>query len=279
MPDFPELPIIQPPQNQNPKPFPELPIVTPDPPRLTLQEKYGSFLYLGIAGLVITVALVAQFVQALWSTRDIWYAVYALNDPTKPEAERIESAWVVARSTSANDRQRSDLAFRKDLPPLVRYILAEGLTSDAIRNDTKAYALMVAKSEGWPDWLRLMMARPMAYGVGDGYRIAWEPLDLLRESHDPALALWATYTRAVMAPGDAPAMKALVESASKDGLYQPLAKMLEIASKLEGETRARKLDEATRWLRTHHPEAKLLWEGWTERDGKLVKVTPASQAK
>jgi hypothetical protein len=282
MPDFPKLPIIQPPPDQKQKPnesqnpFPELTIVTPDPPRLTLQEKYGSLLYLGIAGLVISLALVAQFVQALWSTRDIWYAVYALNDPSKPMAERIESAWVIARSPSANDSQRLQMALRKELPPLARYIVAEGMTSDSIRSDTKAYALMVAKSEGWPPWLRLMIARPMAYGVGEGYQIAWEPLDLLRQSEDPALALLATYTKAVMLPGDPQADKSLSEFAGKEGLFQPFAKLLETASKLESEARVQKLDEATRWLRTHHPGAKLLWEGWEERNGKLAPTTSST---
>jgi hypothetical protein len=269
MPDFPKLPIIQP--SENPNRFPELPIVTPEPPRLTLQEKYGSFLYLGIAGFLVSLALVVQFVVSIYVSRDLWYALYALNDPRKPEVERIESAWIVARSESANDRQRSDLALRKDLPDLARYILAEGLTSDAIRVDPKAYALMVAKSEGWPPWLRLMMARPMAYAVGEGYRISWEPLDLLRENSDPAIALLATYTRAVMAPGDPSAAKSLAESAARQGPFQPFAKLLEVASKLEGEAQVKKLDEATRWLRTNHPEAKTIWNGWEEKDGKVVR--------
>ncbi len=275
MPDFPKLPIIQPPNkpNSDRNPFPDLTILTPDPPPLTLQEKFGSFLYLGIAGLVISVALVVQFVVALYSTRDIWYAVYALNDPTKPVAERVEAAWIIARSPSANDRQRLDLALRTELPPLARYVLAEGMTSEAIRTDPKAYALMVAKSKGWPDYLRLMIARPMAYGVGEGYRIAWEPIDLLRENNDEALALLATYTRAVMAPGDPPALKSLQDSAAKEGLYQPFAKLLVEAAGLDGEPRVRKLDEATRWLRTHHPEARQTWEGWEERDGKLVAIS------
>jgi len=39
MPDFPELPIINPPGRPT---FPELPIVTPGPPRMTLREKYGG---------------------------------------------------------------------------------------------------------------------------------------------------------------------------------------------------------------------------------------------
>jgi hypothetical protein len=269
MPEFPKLPIITPPPNS----FPDLPIITPDPPRLTLREKYGSLYYLGIAGLVITIGMVGLFAFGVWATRDIWRAFYVLNDQSRPESERIKSAWVLARSNTVNDAQRMQVALTKDLPLLARYVVAEGLTSDAIRADPKGYALMVAKSEGWPDWLRLLMARPMAYGVGEGYRIAWEPLDLLREHKDPAIALWATYTRSVMAPGDPAASKALADAASTDGPFRPLAVLLEAASKADGEAQVKKLDEATVWLRTRHPGASKLWVGWEERDGQLVETS------
>jgi hypothetical protein len=269
MPDFPKLPIITPPNNS----FPELPIVTPDPPRLTLAEKYGGLYYLGLIGLIVVVMLVSIFGYGIWVTRDLWSAVIVLANAGRPEADRVKAAWVIARHPAANDRQRSDLAFQKPFPPLARYIVAEGLTSEAIRADPKGYAVMVAKSEGWPDWLRLLMIRPMAYGVGEGYRIAWEPLDLLRQHPDPAIALWATYTRAVNPPGDSSAAQALGQSAMKEGPFQPLAVLLHDALNAEGETRTRKLDEATAWIRVHHPEAEKLWKGWEERDGKLVEAS------
>ncbi len=267
MPDFPKLPIITPPPA---RPFPELPIVTPDPPRMTLREKYGNLYYLSIAGLVVSFAVVGTFAYGLWSTRDYWMATYVLNDPKRPEAERVRAAWAMAGHPAASDLHRFDLALRKDLPPLARYVLAERMTPEAIRADPKGYALMVAKSEGWPDWLRLLLVRPMAYGVGEGYRIAWEPLDLLRQNSDPAIALWATYTRAVMAPGDAQAEGDLGRDARREGPFQALAVLLDAAAKAEGDARVRKLDEATAWLRAHHPEAVKVWQGWTERDGRLV---------
>ncbi len=268
MPDFPKLPIVTPPQNS----FPELPIITPDPPRLSLAEKYGGLYYLGIAGLAVATTMVVLFGYGLWVARDFWSAFYVVHDIRRPEVDRIKAAWIVARHPTANDRQRSDVAFRKTLPPLARYIVAEGMTSEAIRADPKGYAVMVAKSEGWPDWLRLLMVRPMAYGVGEGYRIAWEPLDLLRANPDPAIALWATYTRAVNPPGDPSAARSLEESAARAGPFQSLAVLLHDASKLVGEPRTRKLDEATAWIRAHHPESSKLWKGWEERDGKLVEV-------
>jgi hypothetical protein len=274
MPDFPKLPIITPPKNS----FPELPIITPDPPRLSMAEKYGGLYYLGIAGLILTIALVGNFAYGLWSSRDLWYSVIVLSNPGRPEPERIKAAWTVSKHSWTNDRQRSDLAFRTALPPLARYIVAEGLTTEAIRTDPKGYALMVARSEGWPDWLRLLMIRPMAYGVGEGYRIPWEPLDALRSHPDPAIALWATYTRAVNPPGDRSAAQALEKSAASAGPFQPLAVLLEAASKAEGSPRILKLDEATAWLRRNHPESAKLWKGWEERAGKLIEVADSKPA-
>lgn len=269
MPDFPKLPIVTPPPKGS---FPDLPIITPDPPRLSLAEKYGGFYYYGLIGLAVTLTLLWIFGYTLWLTRDLWISIYVLHQPTKPEAERIKAAWVIARHPSANDRQRSDIALLKTLPPLARYVVAEGMTPHAIRSDPNAYALMVAKSELWPDWLRLQMIRPMAYAVGEGYRIAWEPLDLLRSHSDPAIALWATYTRAVMPPGDPLATASLAKSAADAGPFHDLATLLEAASKVEGKDRVAKLDEATVWLRAHHPESLALWKGWAEQDGKLVEV-------
>jgi hypothetical protein len=275
MPDFPKLPIITPPNNS----FPELPIITPDPPRLTLQEKYGSLYYLGIAGLIITLLLVGIFSVSLWLTRDYWSAIVALNTPKRTEAEKIKAAWIIAHHPAANDIHRVEYSLRTDLPRLARYVLAESLTSDAIRADPKGYALTVAKSEGWPDWLRLLLTRPMAYGAGEGYRIAWEPLDLLRESKDPAIALWATYARAVMATGDPSALHSLSEAAAKKGEFQGLATILLVAARSEGDARHKKLDEATAWLRSHYPEATKIWVGWEERDGKLVEIPVSGKAE
>lgn len=272
MADFPKLPIITPPPQ---RPFPDLPIITPDPPRLSLSEKYGGLYYLGVAGLALGLGLVSQFAYGVWTTRDLWSSIWVLHDPSRSEPDVIRAAWQVARHPQANDRQRSDIAFRKSLPPLARYIVAEAMTPEAIRADPKGYAEMVARSEAWPPWLRLLMIRPMAYGAGEGYRIAGEPVDLLRHHPDPAIALWATYTRAVTPPGDPSAARSLVDSAASESPSQPLAVLLAAASKEEGDARDRKLDEATAWLRGHHPEAVKLWKGWAEQGGKLVQLNPA----
>ena len=273
MPDFPELPIITPPGRPS---FPDLPIVTPDPPRLTLREKYGSLYYLGVGGLILTVVMVATFGYGIWATRELWSAFLILADPSRPESDRAVAAWVMTHHPAANDVQRMEFAFNKELPDRVRYIIAEGLTTDAIRSDPKGYALQVAKSEGWPNWLRLVMIRPMAYGVGEGYRIAWEPLDSLRKNGDQAVALWATYTRAAMGPGDPAAAADLDSAARRPGFYQPLAMLLDAALKADGPARTRKLDEATAWLRQFHPIIAPFWKGWDVRDGKPASKAAAS---
>ena len=274
MPDFPQLPIITPPDSPSPRPLPSLPIVTPDPPRKRLRDKYGGLFYLGIAGLAFTLLLIGAFGYGIWATRELWVAVYVLSDPSRSDPERVLAAWRLAHDPAINDKIRVDQGFRKDRPDLARYVLLEGLTSEAIRSDPKAYALMVSRSDDWPGWFRLLMTRPMAYGANDGYRIAWEPLDELRANPDRSTALWATYARAVMGAGDANAAAELAAAAKTTAPSHELAALLDEATRLKGDDQKRKLDEATRWLRTHHPLAREVWKGWEERDGALMMVDP-----
>ena len=167
-----------------------------------------------------------------------------------------------------------NLVLNKRLPDLARYIIGEGLTADSIQADPKGYALMAARSE-WSDWLRLLVARPMAYAVGQGYRIPWEPLDELRKRSDKAIVLWMTYTRAVMGPGDEPARRQLREVAAQPGGYQGLARLLDEAAAAGGAERVAKLDAATAWLRVHHPPSAQIWDGWEVRNGEIA-VRPAT---
>ena len=88
--------------------FPELPIVTPDPPRLSLREKYGGLYYLGIAGLAVSIAMVVDLrARALGDPRPLVGRLRPAR-PGRPEPERIKAAWAVARHPAANDRQRVD---------------------------------------------------------------------------------------------------------------------------------------------------------------------------
>ncbi len=126
----------------------------------------------------------------------------------------------------------------------------------------------MARSEGWPAWLRLLLLRPMAYDDGR-HGIPSAPLAELRENPDAAIALWAAYIQAV-ARDDAEAAQALEESARGDGPTAPLAVLLRDALHAPPDRRPDFLDRATLWLRENHPDARRVWNGWEVHDGRLV---------
>ena len=94
-------------------------------------------------------------------------------------------------------RQLWDLSLRRGLPELARAILAEGIGDDLVAEDPQGYVTAVARSPDWPDWLRLALARPMAYAATRGHAISRERLGELCRLNDPVLRLWALYTLAV----------------------------------------------------------------------------------
>jgi hypothetical protein len=261
-PRFPELPIINP---------GELPAAPAAPPR-GQREKYGSLFYLGIAGLVVLVALIGWFGHGLWTNRDIWADVYVLNDASRPEADRLDAALQLARNPRLDDAPRMEMALRKDLPALARYLLAESVSTEQVAHDPRSYALAVARSEGWPDWLRLLLSRRLAYGAGRGYDIPREALDELKGHTDPMIGLWATYSLAVLPHGDPdPRPTAELENAAQgQGPTAELAARLLGALRAAGDERELRLDEATEWLRRHHPEAAEIWRGRGILDQRVV---------
>ena len=176
-------------------PFPSLPIVTPDPPRRSAVEKYGSMYLLGLAGLVVVVGLVSWFAIGVWSLRAVWSDIYILHDESRPIAERVQAAYALSRDPRVTPPQRWEMCLRKPLPELARYVLAESLTAEIVRADPRHYSLMVARSPGWPDWLRLLLVRPLAYGAAEGLASPREPLVELGRHHDPAIRLWADFAR------------------------------------------------------------------------------------
>ena len=165
---------------------------------------------------MLLIALVGWFGHGLWSNRDIWADVYTLNDAKRPESERLDAALRLARNPRLDDGPRMEMALQKGLPELARYLLAESVSTEPVAHDPRAYALAVARSEGWPDWLRLLLARRLAYGAGRGYAIPREALDELKRHSDPMIGLWATYSLAVLPrTGPDPALTAELEQAAR----------------------------------------------------------------
>jgi hypothetical protein len=260
--------------------FPALPIINPDEvpspataPARGQREKYGALFYLGISGLVVLVVLVAWFGHGLWSNRDIWADVYVLNDTKRPEGDRLEAALRLSLNRRLDDGARMEMALRKDLPPLARYLLAESVSTEPVAHDPRSYALAVARSEGWPDWLRLLLECNMAFGASRGYAIPNEALEELKRHSDPMIAAWATYSQAVLGLNgpDRTAVVELEHSAQAPNPAGELAARLLAALRARGGGRERRLDEATFWLRRNHPQAAEIWRGWDVRDQHVVR--------
>jgi hypothetical protein len=265
-------PHFSPPPDPFDRLFPSLPIVTPEETRRTDAQKYGALYYLGVLGLAVVVALLAWFAWGAWSLRSVWANVFILHQPQRSEAERVQAAYALGRDPNVNQRQLWDIALEKPLPPLARFVVAEGLTADVVNDDPNGYAAAVARSENWPDWLRLVLLRPMAYRAALGRPLPREPLDELSRHSDPAIRLWASYTLAASQQGgDSKAVASLRSAADAEGPLQPLAR--DLVKALEARRladRIRALDAATGHARTAQPDAARLWTGWTVREGSLV---------
>lgn len=251
---------------------PSLPVIPLEPwEQRSNLEKYGGFFYLAIGGLVLMLGMILWFAWGVWSTREVWRDVYLLHDPNRSEVDRVNAADRLARNPDATDRQRYDIALKRDLPAPARYLLAESLSAEAASADPRAFALAVARSEGWPGWLRLLMLRPLALGAGDGEAISQEPLRELAGHDDPVIRLWALYTLAESSRYNTNEEKSL--RSSVDGTNPELASILVRAlDAVSRDDRLELLDQATRWVRTHHPNSRAVWEGWTRaEDGAFVK--------
>jgi len=251
--------------------FPTLPIINPavSAPR-TERAKYGGLLYLGIGGLVVLIVLIAWFGHGLWANREAFADVYALHDSSRTLSERAAAAFRLARGGRLDDAQLMEMSLNRNLPDLVRYLLAEGVSAQAVARDPRGYALAVARSPDWPDWLRLLLLRPLAYGSGRGYAIPREALVELAGSSDPMLGLWASYALAAR-PVDHSNGRAVLEKAalSKDANGELAAQLLRTLDAEEAD-RSGLLDRATVWLRHHHPAAAEIWKGWDIGDRGLV---------
>ena len=254
--------------------FPVLTIITPDPPRRSTAERYGALFYMGIGGLFVVLALLTWFGWSAWNLRAVWRNVYVLHEESRSEAERIQAAYDLGHDPNVNQRQLWDVALRKSIPDLARYLIAESLTAEAAIADPRAYGIAVAKSEGWPDWLRLLLVRPMAYASALGLPIEKPALIELSKNPDRFIALWAEAALAIGPDHDSEHGALLRKAAAIESPEQGLAVILVKALDTTREPdRIAALNEATIWLRDHYPEAFKVWKGWKEQGGKLLRNT------
>jgi hypothetical protein len=259
--------------------FPTLPIINPvvSAPR-TERAKYGGLLYLGIGGLVVLIVLIAWFGHGLWANRKAFADVYVLHDSSRALSERAQAAFQLARGGRLDDAQLMEMSLNRNLPDLARYLLAEGVSAQAVARDPRGYALAVARSPDWPDWLRLLLVRPLAYGAGRGYAIPREALVELAGHRDPMLGLWASYALAAPAVDHSNRKAALEKAAQSKDANGELAAQLLRALDAEEPERSALLDRATLWLRRRHPAAAEIWKGWEADDRGLVNPPASSSA-
>jgi hypothetical protein len=255
--------------------FPSLPIINnPQAPPRSLREKYGTLFYLGILGLAVLLTLVGWFGYRLWSLRDVWANVYVLNDVREPDALRIQAAYSLGHDPRVEQRQLWDLSLRRGIPELARVFLAEGIGPELVAEDPQGYVTAVARSPDWPDWLRLALARPLAYAASRGHAISRERLGDLCRLHDPVLRLWALYALAVQ-PRPDPQTKVEIEQVAKSPAPErELADLFLAAISCDEPHRLEILDRATLWNRDHHAGTARLWQGWAIRGSEVVPSAP-----
>jgi hypothetical protein len=254
-----------------PSRLPSLPIINPDLPPRSTREKYGLLFTLGIAGLVVLAALVGWFAYRAWSLRDVWAGIYVLHDRKEPEEKRLQAAYWLSRDARMEQKQLWELSLRRGLPDLARLVLADGVGPDLVAEDPQGYVSAVARSPDWPSWLRLALARPLAYAATRGHAISRERLGELCRLDDPVLRLWALYALAVQPRPDPQTVVEIEQVARTSKPEHELADLFLEAIHADETLRPPILDRATAWTRDHHPETRRLWQGWSIQDGRLIR--------
>jgi hypothetical protein len=128
-----------------------------------------------------------------------------------------------------------------------------------VARNPREFALTVALSQDWPDWLRLVLARRLAYGATRGYAIPDVALEELSRHPDPMIRLCTLYALAMMPNDKTGAAAKLADASHAPDDNGKLAAMLLATKDAPPEERERRLDEATLWLRDHHPQAAKIW--------------------
>ena len=155
----------------------------------------------------------------------------------------------------------------RELPALARYLLAEGLTADATSADPRGYALAAARSEGWPAWLRGLVARPLALAAASGRRVDREALAELAKNDDPFVAAWAEFALHQTRSQPLSENEARIPSKGRS----PFAARLLAADGLTQPALGEALDHATLWVRDHQPSAREVWAGWRETSSGIAR--------
>lgn len=243
-----------------------------------MRERYGALYYLGVGGLFVLIGMLSLFGWGAWTLRSVWVHVYVLHDASQTEDDRVEAAYALGQDGRVNQRQLWDIAMRKPLPTLARYVVAESLTGEAATADPEGYGASVSKSEEWPVWLRLLLTRPMAYCAALNLPVARGSLAELKKNPDHAIALWATYALAAGSEGDPAESAALRREAKTEGLDRKLAELLVGALDTRDlAERLKELDKATRWLRLNHPVCAEVWKGWRMDGDRVVREKGAGK--
>ncbi len=165
-----------------------------------------------------------------------------------------------------------DLSLRRGLPELARDILAEGIGAELVAEDPQGYVSAVARSPDWPAWLRLALARPLAYAATRGHAISRERLGELCRLADPVLRLWALYALAVQTRPDPQTVVEIEHVARSSAPEHELADSFLAAVRTDEAHRLEILDRATLWNREHHSATPRLWQGWAISEGTLVPL-------
>ena len=86
------------------------------------------------------------------------------------------------------------------------------------------------------------------------------------------IGLWANFALTLLPEGDPKAASALEQAAVEPGPTAELAALLRAVGALPLSEREARLDDASAWLRRHHPQAAKIWHGWNEVDGRIIQV-------
>ncbi len=250
--------------SQTPR-FPDLPIISIDPPRKTQREKYGSFFYVGIAGLVVLGLLIAWFSWSVWSLRAIWANVYRIHDATLPDPERIAAAKLLSDDTRYADAQAIELCIDRRLPDKARYVLSERLRESLVSNDPPGYVQLLVDSKTEPSWLRVLLARPLAYAAIEGIPLPKKGLVLLESDQDPNIVAWVLSAE-VLSDQDPSARVRLEAKAKETGPGSTMAKELLGVLDSAPSQRRRKLDHLTLRIRQILPEAADVWNSSSSKE-------------